>query len=86
MQINLQEVVPDYIEKENIARSQIWGKNLSIEKGEHLHIVAPSGSGKTSLMHFIYGLRKDYSGAIFMMILILKSFPRKAFLHSGKKK
>jgi ABC-type lipoprotein export system ATPase subunit len=64
MQINLQEVVPDYIEKENIARSQIWGKNLSIEKGEHLHIVAPSGSGKTSLMHFIYGLRKDYTGII----------------------
>ena len=64
MQINLQEVVPDYIEKENIARSQIWGKNISIEKGEHLHIVAPSGSGKTSLMHFIYGLRKDYTGII----------------------
>ena len=64
MQINLREVVPGYIEKENIARSQIWGKNLSIEKGEHLHIVAPSGSGKTSLMHFIYGLRKDYTGII----------------------
>ena len=30
-----------------------------------MHIVAPSGSGKTSLMHFIYGLRKDYSGSIF---------------------
>ncbi|MEP6928125.1 MAG: ATP-binding cassette domain-containing protein [Ginsengibacter sp.] len=64
MQINLQEVVPDYIEKENINSSQIWGKNISIEKGEHLHIVAPSGRGKTSLMHFIYGLRKDYTGVI----------------------
>ena len=39
-------------------------KNISIEKGEHLHIVAPSGRGKTSLMHFIYGLRKDYTGLI----------------------
>ena len=64
MQINLQEIVPDYIEKENITSSQIWGKNISIEKGEHLHIVAPSGRGKTSLMHFIYGLRKDYTGVI----------------------
>ena len=64
MQINLQEVVPDYIEKENIPGSQIWGKSISIEKGEHLHIVAPSGKGKTSLMHFIYGLRKDYTGSI----------------------
>ena len=64
MQINLQEVVPDYIEKENIPGSQIWGKSISIEEGEHLHIVAPSGKGKTSLMHFIYGLRKDYTGSI----------------------
>ncbi len=64
MQIHLLEVVPDFIEKEKIAGSQVWGQNLVINKGEHLHIVAPSGSGKTSLMHFIYGLRKDFSGRI----------------------
>lgn len=64
MQINLQEIVPDYIEKENINSSQVWGKNIAITKGEHLHIVAPSGKGKTSLIHFIYGLRKDYTGCI----------------------
>jgi ABC-type lipoprotein export system ATPase subunit len=64
MQINLQEIVPDYIAKENINGSQVWGKNITITKGEHLHIVAPSGSGKTSLMHFIYGLRKDFTGSI----------------------
>ncbi len=64
MQIRLLEVVPDFIEKEKIAGSQVWGQNLVINKGEHLHIVAPSGSGKTSLMHFIYGLRKDFSGLI----------------------
>jgi putative ABC transport system ATP-binding protein len=65
MQIQLREVIPDYIEKEKRIASQIWGQNISIKKGEHLHIVAPSGSGKTSLMHFIYGLRKDHSGSIF---------------------
>jgi putative ABC transport system ATP-binding protein len=64
MQIQLREVIPDYIEKEKRIASQIWAQNISIEKGEHLHIVAPSGSGKTSLIHFIYGLRKDYSGSI----------------------
>jgi putative ABC transport system ATP-binding protein len=64
MQIQLREVTPDNIEKEKRIVSQIWGRNVSINKGEHLHIVAPSGSGKTSLMHFIYGLRKDYSGSI----------------------
>ncbi len=64
MQIHLLEVVPDFIEKEKIRGSQVWGQNLVINKGQHLHIVAPSGSGKTSLMHFVYGLRKDFSGII----------------------
>lgn len=65
MQIQLRNLIPDYIEKEKRIASQIWGQDILINKGEHLHIVAPSGSGKTSLMHFIYGLRKDYSGSIF---------------------
>jgi len=65
MQIQLRKVTPHYIEKEKRSASQIWDQNLTINKGEHLHIVAPSGSGKTSLIHFIYGLRKDYSGDIY---------------------
>lgn len=65
MQIELRNVTPEYIEKEKWEASQIWEKNVTIHKGEHLHIVAPSGSGKTSLIHFIYGLRKDYSGSVF---------------------
>lgn len=65
MQIQLREVTPHYIEKEKRSASQIWDQNLTINKGEHLHIVAPSGSGKTSLIHFIYGLRKDYSGDVY---------------------
>ncbi len=63
MQINLQEIVPDYIDK-NINESQVWNKNIVIKKTEHVHIVAPSGTGKTSLIHFIYGLRKDYKGSV----------------------
>ena len=64
MQLFLQEVVPVYFEKEQITTSDIWGENVSFSKGEHVHIAAPSGSGKTSLIHFIYGMRKDYEGAI----------------------
>ncbi len=65
MTITLNSVAPKYISKENWKNSEVWEKNISIHKGEHLHIVAPSGSGKTSLVHFIYGLRKDYSGSVF---------------------
>lgn len=65
MRIELRKVTPDYIEKENWKTSGIWEKTITINKGEHLHIVAPSGTGKTSLIHFIYGLRKDFSGSVF---------------------
>jgi putative ABC transport system ATP-binding protein len=86
MQINLQEVIPDYIEKENINRSQIWGKSISIGKGEHLHIVAPSGMGKTSLIHFIYGLRKDYTGAILYDQTDIKKLSPESFSSFRQKK
>ena len=79
MQIHLQEVVPDFIEKEKIAGSQVWGQNLVINKGEHLHIVAPSGSGKTSLIHFIYGLRKDFSGIISYGDIPIKKLSTESF-------
>ncbi len=64
MQISLHQVFPDFIEKESVAASQVWGKRVEFNKGEHIHIIAPSGSGKTSLIHFLYGLRSDYTGRI----------------------
>lgn len=64
MQILLQEIVPAYFDKEQITGSEIWGRQIAFTKGEHVHIVAPSGSGKTSLFHFMYGLRKDYVGTL----------------------
>ena len=64
MEINLGSVVPSYFETNTISNSDVWGKMVTFSQGKHVHIVAPSGSGKTSLMHFIYGLRKDYHGTI----------------------
>ena len=64
MQINLQKIFPSFFIEQNIAPSQIWKQDVVLKKEEHVHIVAPSGSGKTSLIHFLYGLRKDYEGNI----------------------
>ena len=79
MEIHLRDVVPEFIEKEKLKGSQVWGQHISICKGEHLHIVAPSGSGKTSLMHFIYGLRKDFSGNISYDDLEIKKLSTESF-------
>lgn len=64
MQISLQQVAPTFIEPANFPTSQVWNSIIDFNAGEKIQIVAPSGSGKTSLIHFLYGLRKDYSGSI----------------------
>lgn len=65
MQIKLQQVVPTYIEPEKVSGSQVWNSSIVFNAGEKIQLVAPSGSGKTSLVHFLYGLRKDYEGHIY---------------------
>ena len=65
MQIRLHNISPVYFEKDKITGSDLWNKEIAFTKGQHVHIIAPSGSGKTSIIHFIYGLRKDYTGDIF---------------------
>ncbi len=62
MELILNHVVPEYIPTHE--RSDIWNREVIIPRGEHYHIVAPSGKGKTSLIHFIYGMRSDYEGTI----------------------
>lgn len=44
--------------------SNIFGTNCAFEKGKNYLISAPSGKGKSTLLHLIYGLRKDFTGAI----------------------
>jgi ABC-type lipoprotein export system ATPase subunit len=64
MQLQIQDLLPVYFDQGRKDNSDIWGKNLVFAKGEMVKIVAPSGSGKTSLMHFLYGMRNDYNGVI----------------------
>jgi putative ABC transport system ATP-binding protein len=64
MVISLENVVPVFLEKEKIERSKIWNNNIQFKQGEKVQIIAPSGSGKTSLIHFLYGMRRDYTGNI----------------------
>ena len=64
MEIYLNNIVPTFLEKEKTENSGVWKNILSFQKGSKVSIVAPSGSGKTSLIHFLYGMRKDYNGEL----------------------
>jgi ABC-type lipoprotein export system ATPase subunit len=64
MQLQLNNLLPTYFPETRKQTSEVWGKDISFQRGDMVKIVAPSGSGKTSLMHFLYGLRNDYTGTI----------------------
>ncbi len=85
MSIHLENVVPDFLEKEKIEHSQTWNNSITINKGEKIQIVAPSGSGKTSFIHFLYGLRKDYKGSILLNKKNIKEFTAEDFATTRNK-
>ncbi|MCW3122649.1 MAG: ATP-binding cassette protein [Flavipsychrobacter sp.] len=63
MQLSLQGIIPIPLrEKVNTYSSGIWKNSLQLNKGEYVFVQAPSGTGKTTLIHILYGLRKDYDG------------------------
>ena len=78
-QIRFDGLEPAFMEKSQLKDSEIWNKETIIPKGQHLHIVAPSGSGKTSLMHFVYGLNSNYNGQIFYDSKEIREFSAEEF-------
>jgi len=74
MQLQLKNLLPVYFDEAVKNRSEIWGKDLAFEKGQYIKIVAPSGSGKSSLINFLYGMRNDFNGAVEYDLKNIKSF------------
>ncbi len=62
MKIELQNVVPLPIKELNYHQSDIWDKNPKFENNKKYLVKAPSGTGKTTLLSLIYGIRNDYEG------------------------
>lgn len=44
--------------------STIWETVCHLEKGKKYLVTAPSGKGKSTFLHILYGLRKDYDGTV----------------------
>lgn len=65
MQLQLQSVIPVPLRDKITNRpSDIWNQELTFNAPEYIFIQAPSGTGKTTLIHSLYGLRDDYTGQI----------------------
>lgn len=65
MHIQLQQIVPVPLKDKFSKRgSDVWNNNLQFAPGDWIKIKAPSGTGKTTLVHILYKLRSDYEGTI----------------------
>lgn len=59
----LEQVVPIPLH-DQIKTSEVWQTRCTLEASKRYFIEAPSGKGKTTLQHILYGLRQDYHGSI----------------------
>ena len=62
--ITLQNTLPEVFAGKDCINSDIWHKNVELERGHFYLIEAASGTGKSSLCSYIYGYRNDYQGII----------------------
>lgn len=76
--IDLLSTLPDVFAgmeaEEPVSRSQIWLRDVSLERPGRYMIEAESGTGKSSLCSFIYGMRADYRGTILFDGVDVRSF------------
>lgn len=67
MDIRLQHVIPRPLQDQPLAKdSDIWEKDILLSAGQQIKITARSGRGKTTLVHFLAGLRNDYTGSTYI--------------------
>ncbi len=66
MTITLDHIIPLPLREKLAAKSSgIWNRELQFSESEWIKINAPSGTGKTTLVHVIWQLRKDYAGKVY---------------------
>lgn len=65
MQLELKNLIPEPLKDRSFADSDIWDKSCSVSPGERIFLRAPSGKGKSTFIHILYGLRNDFSGTAY---------------------
>lgn len=67
MNIELDHIIPIPLKDRFLQRqSDVWNNAVFFQQGEFTKIKAPSGTGKTTLIHLLYRLRSDYEGNILL--------------------
>ncbi len=62
--IAIEQLVPFPLVEQNTDASEIWGQKCQFNAGQFYLISGVSGKGKSTILHILYGLRKDYHGSV----------------------
>lgn len=63
MKIELHKIVPAPLSG-TFLWHPVWGQDFSFSPGSNFLLKAASGKGKSTLLHILYGLRRDFSGTL----------------------
>jgi putative ABC transport system ATP-binding protein len=66
MRVTCGTVIPDPLAESGRTADGIWGGRFCLGAGESVLVTSPSGRGKTTLLHLLYGIRHDYRGEIYL--------------------
>ena len=83
--ISLIKTIPDVFINISDLKSDIWKNNVVFEKNKTYLIEANSGTGKSSLLSYIYGFRNDYKGNILFDDNDIRSFSIKQWTELRKR-
>jgi len=65
LSLSLQGLIPIPLRERLQSReSEIWLQDIHWTAPAQIFLQAPSGTGKTTLVHILYGLRNDYEGQV----------------------
>jgi len=66
MEIRIDNIIPEPLKSRlGQQQSDVWNRQQVFVPGEYIFFRAPSGKGKSTFMHILYGLRHDYEGNAF---------------------
>jgi len=86
MDIFFNQVLPAPLSSMQLAENSLWSQCVTIKKGQKVIVEAPSGRGKSTLIHTLFGIRKDYSGEIHFADKVLSSFTNRTWSEYRKSK
>lgn len=86
MKIDFEHVLPVPLSDTPLSEDSCWKKDFSFDTNSILLAEAASGTGKTTLVSMLYGIRHDYDGKIKLDGEDIRNFPLRQWSQLRRKK